>query len=418
MRTLYQRGKSGKVKFISLWTEGPFLCTKWGTTDSDKPQESRKECEPKNTGKANATTAAEQAILEMEAKIKKKLDGGYVDELEDINETAVVDITLDNLPKEFCPCKPISTGAEGEKNIPKKILNSPDTYGQRKRDGHCIILVRTESGTGRVYSRGMEDITEYMLAIPEVVSVLACVESGSMILTEFCFVKNGKDSTREIAKIVRKKDKCEVMRRYAEAKQYGEFEIVPFDIMYSAGSFVGDLPYKQRYALMDKLGIQNVPPILVNWRDFVQAAKEAKWEGFILRNDSNSEIRYSLNGKADKAGSYKYIFTKEDDFIVTGAEKGKAGKQTGLYAQFSIAQYLEDGTLLDSGNCGPGKLSHPRLAELTQEIDSGELQFPFTIQVEYRDRQPDSGKLTFPQFVEVRYDKKPAECITDFELEV
>ena len=417
MRTLYQRGKLGKVKFVKLWTDGAFLCTEWGTTDSDKHQESRKECEPKNVGRTSSTSAEEQAIIEMEAKIKKKMDAGYVGELEEINETAVVDITLDFLPKEFCPCKPISTGAEGEK-LPKKILNSPDTYGQRKRDGHCIILVRTESGTGKVYSRGMEDISEYMLAIPEVLTMLSTIESGSMILTEFCFVKDGKDSTREVAKIVRKKDKIEVLKRYAKARQYGEFEIVPFDIMYSNGSFIGDLTYRQRHSIMTELDLPNVPSILNNWQDMVEAAKEAKWEGFILRNDSDSKIRYSLNGKADKAGSYKFIFTKEDDFIVTGAEKGKAGKQTGLYAQFFLSQYLSDGTLLDSGKCGPGKLDHARLAELTKEIDSGELQFPFTIQVEYRDRQPDSGKLTFPQFIEVRYDKAPDECVTDFELEL
>lgn len=416
MRTLYQRSKSGKIKFISLWTEDSFLCTKWGTTDSERHQGSRKECEPKNTGRTNATTAAEQAIIEMEAKIKKKTDAGYVDQLDSINETAVVDITLENLPKEFCPCKPISTGADGEK-LPKKILNSPDTYGQRKRDGHCIILVRDESGTGRVYSRGMEDISEYMLVIPEVISMLSCVDSGSMILTEFCFVKDGKDNTRAISKIVRKKNKYEVIKRHAEAAQHGTFEIIPFDMMYSDGKFIGDLPYKERHTLMGDKQLPNIPLILENWQDMVEAAKEAKWEGFILRNDSNSKIHYSLNGKADKAGSYKYIFTKEDDFVVTGAEKGKAGKQTGLYAQFFLAQYLPDGTLLDSGKCGPGKLDHGRLAELTKEIDSGELQFPFTIQVEYRDRQPDSGKLTFPQFVEVRYDKKPAECVTDFELE-
>jgi ATP-dependent DNA ligase len=239
-----------------------------------------------------------------------------------------------------------------------------------------------------------------------------------MILTEFCFVKNGKDSTREIAKLVRKKDKVEILKRYAEAKQLGTFEIAPFDVMFLDGEFKGDLPYKGRHALLDDL-LDNVPELYESWQDEVANAKAQDWEGFILRNDElGSQIHYTLNGKADKAGSFKYVFTHEDDFIVTGAVKGKAGKQTGLYAQFNLAQILSDGTMLDCGNCGPGKLKHDRLAELTQEIDSGQLNFPFTVQIEFRDQQPDSGKLTFPQLCEVRYDKKPEECTTDFIPEV
>lgn len=409
MVTLYQRSKTGKVKFIKLWTDGAHLCSEWGTTDSDKPQTTRKECEAKNTGRSNATTAAEQAILEMEAKIKKKKENGYREKLDDINETAVVDITLDNLPKEFCPCKPIN-------KAPKKILDDKDTYGQQKRDGHCIILVKTESGRELVYSRGMEDITEYMSVIPEVKQFVGGLLNGTMVLTEFCFVKpNGKDSTREVAKLVRKKDRDEVLKRYNEANTRGKFEIAPFDVMYYQCEFLGDLTYKKRFGIMHNLMLlSNVPPIWFDWKNEINQAKEKDWEGFILRNDSNSKIHYSLNGKADKAGSYKYVFTREDDFIVTGAEKGKAGKQTGLYAQFNLVQIMENGEHIDCGNCGPGKLKHDRLAELTKEIDSGELTFPFAIQVEYRDRQPDTGKLTFPQFCEVRYDKKPEECTTDF----
>lgn len=409
MRTLYQRAKSGKVKFIELWTEGPYFHSKWGTTDSDKHQTTRKECEAKNLGRANATTAAEQAILEMEAKIEKKMENGYVDSLEAVNDTAVVSITLDDLPKEFCPCKPIS-------KPPKKVLDNPETYGQRKRDGHCIITVKTESGINRVYSRGMEDITPYMIVIPEVQAMLASMKNGTMILNEFVFVKNGKDNTRQVGKLTRKKDHMEVLKRYNEYKAVGTFEVVPFDIMFSEGSFSGDSTYRQRHALLVELGF-SPPDIIEDWLSQIDNAKQNEWEGFILRNDKEvSAIRYSLNGKADKAGSWKYVFTKEDDFVVVRADKGKAGKQEGLYAQFYLAQYM-DGVLTEFGKCGPGMLKHDRLAELTQEIDGKDLELPFTIQVEYRDRQPDSGKLQFPQFVEVRYDKRPEECITDFSIE-
>ena len=133
-------------------------------------------------------------------------------------------------------------------------------------------------------------------------------------------------------------------------------------------------------------------------------AKAKKWEGWCIRvPGEESHVGYTLNGKAATMGVWKRVFVKEDDYIVTGAEKGKAGKHTGLYATFNLAQYLPDEeTLHDCGNCGPGKLTHDRLKELTEEIDSGELKFPFVIQIEYRSKQEDSLKLSFPQFVEVR----------------
>jgi len=412
MRALYQRAKSGKIKYLTFWTEDAFLCSKWGTTCSNKVQSTRKECEPKNTGKANATTAAEQALLEMEAKITKKMENGYVEDIASLDEDPTADITLDNLPKSFTPCKPAP-----EKNISKKFLNHSDTYGQRKRDGHCIILVKTESGECKVYSRGMDDITVSMCVIPEVNAAQAKLKHGSMILTEFCCIINGKDNTRAISRIVRQKDPFKVKERYAEYAAQGSFLIAPFDVMFLDGEFKGNLPYKERHALVSAL-LPNVPDILDNWQDEVANAKAQDWEGFVLRNDTlGSKIHYTTNGKADKAGSFKYVFTQEDDFIVTGAVKGKAGKQTGMYAQFNLAQVFADGSMLDCGNCGPGKLKHDRLAELTKEIDDGNLNFPFTVQVEYRGQQPDSGKLTFPQLCEVRYDKKPEECTTDFVTE-
>jgi len=412
MRALYQRAKTGKIKFIEFWTDGDFFHSKWGTLDSDKHQNTKKECEPKNTGIANATTAAQQAILEMEAKIKKKMENGYVEDLESIDDTTIKDVTLDNLPKSFTPCKPAP-----EKNMSKKFRDHPDTYGQRKRDGHCIILVKTETGIDRVYSRGMEDITSSMSVIPEVISQLNQLANGSMVLHEFCCVIDGKDNTRAISRIVRQKDATKVLERYNEYAAKGSFKMIPFDAMYLNGEFKGDLNYKDRYSLLSKL-LPNVPVLYDDWQGEVLNAKTLGWEGFVLRNDTlGSKIHYTVNGKADKAGSFKLVFTEEDDFIVTGAVKGKAGKQTGLYAQFNLAQILNDGTQLDCGNCGPGKLKHTRLKELTEEIDAGTLRFPFTVQVEFRSQQPDSGKLYLPQLCEVRYDKKPEECITDFELE-
>ena len=79
-----------------------------------------------------------------------------------------------------------------------------------------------------------------------------------------------------------------------------------------------------------------------------------------------------------------------------------------------IAQYLKDGTLHEMGKCGPGKLKHDYLKEITNDIDSGEIKFPFVIEIQYQSQQEDSGCLEFSQFLRIRDDKKPEECITNF----
>jgi len=415
---IYSRAKTGKTKYIRIWTDGAFLKRIWGTFETDIdidgsiPQETQKECTAMNVGRSNATTAEEQAVVEMQQLIDRKTKEGYRTDITDVEDSVVgTVIDLDNLPKEFCPCKPTA-------KCPEKILGDKNTYGQRKRNGHCIILVKTLTSVEKVYSRRMEDITEYLADLPIVRDMLTRITKGSMVLTEFCFVKaNGLDSPRIVGKVVRKKDKKEVRERYDKYSKVGEFEVVPFDTMFEDGKFIGDIDFMDRHSKLEEMQLPSIQVLYPEWKLMLGCAEEDGWEGFILRiYGEDSHIHFTLNGKADRAGSWKFVFLKEDDFIVTGAAKGKSGKHAGLYAQFNLYQHMEkqNGEMLSCGNCGPGKLTHDRLKELTQEIDSGELEFPFVIQVEFRSRQEDTGKLEFAQFELVRYDKGPDECLTDF----
>lgn len=412
---LFQRAKTGKVKWIEVYTNGATMISEWGVSGSDKSQRVEKVCTAKNVGKANEISPEDQAIVEMEAKLQKKRDKGYVENLDEIHETAVVDIDLDNIPKSFCPSKP-----SPQKNMKAEFEAHKDTYGQRKRDGHCIILVKTAT-QDLVYSRGMEDITFYMKELPVVQEFFKGMQAGAMILTEICFIKDGKDNTRQVSKIVRKKDPVAVVERYTEAVKEGVFEIVPFDIMFSEGKFVGEKTYTERVKLL-KLSANNVPEIYVDWKSKIAHAHENEWEGFILRNDTlGSQIKYSLNGKADRAGAFKYLSIgpeaelPHDDFVVTQANPGKSGRHAKYYAQFELAQY-HNGELTNFGNCGPGIFKDEELINLKERIDSGELSLPFVVEVEYRDREPDSGKLKFPILQRLREDKRVEECIYSEEL--
>ena len=79
---LYHQGKTGAIIQWDIWTEGADICTEYGQIGG-KMQTSRKTATPKNVGRANATTADEQAILEAKAMHKKRLDGKYSLTIED-----------------------------------------------------------------------------------------------------------------------------------------------------------------------------------------------------------------------------------------------------------------------------------------------------------------------------------------------
>lgn len=80
--TLYHRGKSGGIYSWRVWTEGADILTEYGLLGGEK-QVARKTATPKNVGRANATTAEEQAALEAKSMWQKKRDRKYAESVED-----------------------------------------------------------------------------------------------------------------------------------------------------------------------------------------------------------------------------------------------------------------------------------------------------------------------------------------------
>ncbi len=74
--TLYHKGKNGSIHSWRIWTEKDEIVTVRGLVGGKK-QIARKIAVPKNVGRANATTAREQADLEAAAMHKYKLDRKY-----------------------------------------------------------------------------------------------------------------------------------------------------------------------------------------------------------------------------------------------------------------------------------------------------------------------------------------------------
>jgi hypothetical protein len=90
-------------------------------------------------------------------------------------------IDLDNIPQSFCPNKPI-----GQKLCPKKVLDGKDTYGQRKYNGHCLFLVKGKKKEN-IYTRRMENITEYVKDLPVIKDAMSKVKPGQFIMHEMIY---------------------------------------------------------------------------------------------------------------------------------------------------------------------------------------------------------------------------------------
>ena len=76
IETLYKKDSKGKLRMLSIETSHGQLLRTSGLMDGEKVEHS-KMCKPKNVGRANETTAQQQAVAEAKALIKKKLREGY-----------------------------------------------------------------------------------------------------------------------------------------------------------------------------------------------------------------------------------------------------------------------------------------------------------------------------------------------------
>ncbi len=84
--TLFSRTSTGAVQQWTVQIDGNKFRVESGQTDGKKVLSEWTLCEPKNVGRANATTAEEQALSEAQAKWDKKAKTGYTTDIKKIDE--------------------------------------------------------------------------------------------------------------------------------------------------------------------------------------------------------------------------------------------------------------------------------------------------------------------------------------------
>jgi DNA ligase-1 len=85
LETIYKRTSTGKIQEWTVEIEGDKFRTISGQVDGKKVTSEWTVAKGKNTGKANATTGAEQALKEATAKRRLKLEGEYKESPDDVD---------------------------------------------------------------------------------------------------------------------------------------------------------------------------------------------------------------------------------------------------------------------------------------------------------------------------------------------
>lgn len=95
IKKLYKRTQTGAVQQWEIHVEGNTFYTVHGQQDGKKVTSVPTICEAKNVGRANATTAEEQAVLEAESKVRKQIEKcHYKEDIDQIDDLLFVKVML------------------------------------------------------------------------------------------------------------------------------------------------------------------------------------------------------------------------------------------------------------------------------------------------------------------------------------
>ena len=420
---LIQEARTGKTKELTILVEdGSNLIQRThGLTGHKFVTHNPKEVKGKNIGKANETSPHEQAVQEATALYDRKIRDGYDDFTVSTDTPAQTpqfpEEVFYPLPTNYAPSKPIVHFPEDE--------DPADYFWERKNDGVNLWLLTGKDGDLHDYTRGVKEITKIIAHLPLIQELQnhAIYPPKSKISYELIhYNKDGVEVTEDLRGILNDRttrDKSKA--RYDKLVEAGStFAIRVFDVMFWDGMDLCKHDYAVRRGMLTAHFSEYMSEFGVSaTQDVIDAAEAKGWEGLILRKlvGPESHIEYTLNGKPYRRGAWKYVFNKNDDFVVYEYMLGDSGRIKDLPARFHLGQYDDDGNIVEICWAGPGKFTTEALEELAQTLPHAaeyKVATPcdhFVVEVEYKQKQIGSNALKMPVIQRLRFDKPKEECI-------
>lgn len=298
--TIYKRTATGSIQQWTIFTDGNSYWTEEGQVNGVITKSKPTVCEAKNIGKANATSAEEQAVIEAKSKMQKKLDKGYFLNIKDI----------DNGVSYFEPM--LAHKFEDRKDKIKYPV-----FVQRKSDGIRAIISKNGATTrnGKTHK-----------CIPHILKALEPLfeKYPNTILDGELYNHDLHDDFNKISSLIRKSKPSQ--NDLEEAANVVEFHCydVPriasyteqdnFHIRYF--TMTQELQYiHPRIKIVATYSVDNEDRIKHYHEQFVSEG----YEGIIIRLDAPYENKRSNN-------LLKFKEFDDDEFVIEGILPGKGNK--------------------------------------------------------------------------------------------
>lgn len=359
--TLYKRTNTGAVQIWFAVVDGDRYQTTSGQLEGKKTSSGWVICEPKNVGRANATTAEQQAISEVESLYKKRLEKEYRESIDEIDVETF-----------FQPM--LATKWEDRKDRVSGLV-----FVQPKLDG--IRCIAKKDG---LWTRQGKKI----VAAPHIEAALADLFAAdpTLILDGELYNHALKDDFNKIVSCVKKqKPTAEDLVTSAGLIHYHVY-----DVPTVAGTFGKRLQFLQCLPKMVNSAVIQVVPTSNAGADEVdvQAMEyiEQGYEGAIVRIDGPYE---------NKRSQYliKWKQFRDEEFEIIDVLPGRGHKAD---KAASIVLQLSDGRSFNAGVIGNDEYATQLLLDKDNVIGkSGTVVF--------FNYTPD-GVPRFPKFKGVRWD--------------
>ncbi|HVE99237.1 MAG TPA: non-homologous end-joining DNA ligase [Mycobacteriales bacterium] len=303
-------------------------------------------------------------------------------------------------------------------------LPGDDGWGfEFKWDG-VRALVFVEGGRARAMSRNLLDITA---SYPELADMAESLGARQAVLDGELVVFDPVGRTDFGLLQQRMKLTGAAVRRMAQTVPV---VYLAFDVLHLDGHSTLDLPYTERRALLESLGLNGpswqVPPYFPGEGAAVQEASITKgFEGIIAKR---LDSQYRPGRRSDAWRKVKNI--RRQELVIGGWTRGE-GARAGHLGALLVGYYDDEGQLRYAGHVGTG-FTQATLRDLGKEL--GRLQradSPFdtavprahaakstwvepelVCEVEFTEWTRD-GKLRHPSYKGLRYDKTPSDVVRE-----
>ena len=316
--TLYKRTATGATQTWEIEVQDDKYRSTSGQIDGIKTTNKWTSCKGKNTGKANATTNAEQALKEAHAKHQKKLERDYNLSIDEIDEKQFYDPML---AQDF-------KNKNRNKDVYDSLQSETKVFSQPKLDG--IRCIATKDG---LFTRNGKEIT----AVPHIAKELQklFVEYPDAVLDGELYNHAYKDDFNKIVHLVRKQNLTK--EHLVESEKMIQYHI--YDVP-QIGTLDEQSLYSYRIGMLKTQGV----PKKLRWSSAIAIVDTT-----LVKNEKHLDELYSdytlagyegqmirIDGPYENKRSAKLLKRKDfidEEYTILGYDEGN-GNRTGTIRNF------------------------------------------------------------------------------------